>query len=151
MIWASMSQDMDLASGVEIRLAATWDVDQIVDLYRAAGWWKETYDAAGLGPLMRGSFAFAVAVDRMTGRPVGMGRVISDGVSDGYIQDLMVLPGYRRHGIGGRIVRALLNKCKDAGIQWIGLVAEPGSEEFHRGNGFAAMPGHVPMIYKGEP
>ncbi len=52
--------------------------------------------------LIRGSFLFAVAVDRKTGHAVGMGRVISDGVSDGYIQDLVVLPEYRKTGIGAQ-------------------------------------------------
>lgn len=146
-----MILDEQVADGVDIRLVDAWDAGQIADVYRAAGWWRETYDVAGIGPLIRGSFAFAVAVDRATGRPVGMGRVISDGVSDGYIQDLAVLPAHRGRGIGGRIVRALVEKCTAAGIQWLGLVAEPGSEEFHRGNGFRAMPGHVPMLYKGGP
>jgi aralkylamine N-acetyltransferase len=105
----------------------------------------------GITPLIKGSFAFAVAVDKGTSKPVGMGRVISDGVSDGYIQDLVVLPEYRRNGIGNRIVSTLVEACNAKGLGWIGLIAEPGSENFYRSLGFSVMPGHIPMIYKGKP
>ena len=44
-----------------------------------------------INDLIRGSFLFAVAIDISTGRAVGMGRVISDGIADAYIQDLVVL------------------------------------------------------------
>jgi GNAT superfamily N-acetyltransferase len=132
---------------VEIRLVNAWNTGEIADLYRAGGWWKETYDVEGIAPLMRGSFAFAVAIDRKTSRLAGMGRVISDGVSDGYIQDLVVLPAYRRHGIGKKIAAALVEACRARGVLWIGLIAEPGSERFYRTLGFEPMPGHVPMIY----
>jgi len=69
-------------------------------LYRAGGWWKDEYDPAEIPGLIRGSFAFAVAVEEESGRAVGMGRVISDGVSDAYIQDLVVLPEYRSRNVG---------------------------------------------------
>ncbi len=132
---------------IEILLVSSWDVEEIAGLYRAGGWWKDTYDMQGITPLIKGSFAFAVAVDKGTSKPVGMGRVISDGVSDGYIQDLVVLPEYRRNGIGNRIVSTLVETCKTKGLGWIGLIAEPGSENFYRSLGFNVMPGHIPMLY----
>lgn len=146
-----MSQDASVLTDVEIRLVDGWNVEEIADLYRAGGWWKETYEVAGLTPLMRGSFAFAVAIDRRTSRLAGMGRVISDGVSDGYVQDLVVLPEYRRSGIGKQIVATLVEACEAKGVLWIGLIAEPGSERFYEALGFAVMTGHVPMIYARRP
>jgi GNAT superfamily N-acetyltransferase len=142
-----MSPETGTMADVEIRLVDAWNVDEIADLYRAGGWWKDTYETAGLTPLIRGSFAFAVAVDRKTARLAGMGRVISDGVSDGYVQDLVVLPEYRRGGIGKKIVATLVEACRARGVLWIGLIAEPGSEKFYEALGFEVMPGHVPMIY----
>ncbi len=131
---------------IDVRLVDAWNVDEIADLYRAGGWWKETYEASGLLPLMQGSFAFAVAIDRKTSRLAGMGRVLSDGVSDGYVQDLVVLPGYRNSGIGTKIVATLVEACKARGVDWIGLIAEPGSERFYESLGFKVMSGHVPML-----
>jgi len=135
----------------EVRLIRAWDNDEIVDLYRAGGWWKEEYNPADILPLIRGSFAFAIASERRTGRAIGMGRVISDGISDGYIQDLVVLPQYRNSGIGTRIVAALMDRCRQAGVSWIALIAEPETEHFYLSKGFQVMEGHIPLIYRGSP
>ncbi len=135
---------------LEIRLVEVWDSSQIVALYRAGGWWKEEYNAAGIPALITGSFLFAVAVDTAINKAVGMGRVISDGVSDGYIQDLVVLPEYRKCGIGNRIVSELIGACKKRGLGWIGLVAQPGCEQFYKKLGFKKMEGYVPLLYEGD-
>jgi len=135
---------------VVVRLIHNWDEEEIADLYRAGGWWKDEYRPEDLPPMIRGSFAFAVASDPKTGRAIGMGRVISDGVSDGYIQDLVVLPQYRKRGIGRRIVAALVDKCLQSGITWIGLIAEPETGRFYQPLGFRTMDGHIPLIYRGK-
>ena len=80
---------------IRIALVRSWDAEEIIALYRAGGWWKDEYDPAEIPRLISGSFAFVVAAEKRSGRAVGMGRVLSDGVSDAYIQDLVVLPGYR--------------------------------------------------------
>ena len=138
-------------SSVRIALVHSWDPQEIVLLYRAGGWWKDEYDPAEIPGLIRGSFAFAVAVEEGSGRAVGMGRVISDGVSDAYIQDLVVLPEYRNRNVGTGLLEALLGACRAAGISWIALIAEPGSEPFYRELGFSPMEGHIPLMYRGEP
>ena len=135
---------------IVVQLVHSWDNNEIADLYRAGGWWKEEYDPAALGSLIQGSFLFAVAVDPKIGKAIGMGRVISDGVSDGYIQDLVVLPDYRKCGIGRDMVSALVEQCIQSGITWIALIAEPGTEFFYHPLGFVSMQGHVPMIFRGE-
>ncbi|MDI3506890.1 MAG: hypothetical protein PWQ46_1065 [Methanomicrobiaceae archaeon] len=135
---------------VEVRIVDAWDVDEIADLYRAGGWWKEEWNPAGLSSLIRGSFAFAVAVESSTGRTVGMGRVISDGVSDGYVQDLVVHPNYRDRDIGTMILSALLKECTSAGVTWIALIAEPETEAFYARSGFQRMEGHTPMRWYPE-
>ena len=136
---------------IHISCVRSWDAGEIVALYRAGGWWKDEYDPAEIPGLIRGSFAFAVAVDEKGGRAVGMGRAISDGVSDAYIQDLVMLPAYQKRGLGKALLALLLRQCRDAGITWIALVAEPGSEPFYQSLGFTRMEGHVPLIYRGEP
>jgi GNAT superfamily N-acetyltransferase len=135
---------------IAVRLVHGWDEEEIADLYRAGGWWKEEYKPEDLRPLIRGSFAFVVASDTKTGRAIGMGRVISDGVSDGYIQDLVVLPGYRKSGVGRKIVASLVERCLQSGVTWIALIAEPGTEQFYQPLGFRPMEGHVPLIHRGD-
>jgi ribosomal protein S18 acetylase RimI-like enzyme len=136
---------------ISVSLVRSWDAEEIVALYRAGGWWKDEYDPAEIPRLIRGSFAFVVAADKKSGRAVGMGRAISDGVSDAYIQDLVVLPQYRRKDLGSAMVSQLIARCREAGISWIALVAEPGSENFYVPLGFARMEGYIPLIYQGDP
>jgi ribosomal protein S18 acetylase RimI-like enzyme len=139
-----------LGHNITIRIVQAWSGNEIANLYRAGGWWNEEYDPGELPRLIRGSFLFAVAVDPETGQAVGMGRVISDGVSDGYIQDLIVLPEYRKSRIGTRIVSLLVKKCVESGISWIGLIAEPGTENFYLPFGFRPMEGCIPLIFRGD-
>jgi GNAT superfamily N-acetyltransferase len=134
-----------------VQLVHGWDEYEIADLYRAGGWWKEEYDPMELRNLIHGSFLFAVAVDPKKGCAIGMGRVISDGVSDGYIQDLVVMPEYRGTGIGARIVSKLVKKCLEMGVSWIGLIAEPGTEKFYMSLGFSPMDRHIPLLFHGDP
>ena len=139
-----------MRDNIAIQLVHSWDEVEIANLYRAGGWWKEEYDPEELPRLIKGSFLFAVAVNIKTGRAVGMGRVISDGVSDGYIQDLVVLPEYRKTGIGTQIVSTLVKKCIELGISWIGLIAEPDTEKFYLPFGFHPMEGHTPLIFRSD-
>jgi ribosomal protein S18 acetylase RimI-like enzyme len=139
---------MDDEDGIRIELVKTWEKEEIVQLYRAGGWWKEWMDPSLLQELISGSYIFSVAVDTSSGKPVGMGRVISDGTSDAYIQDVIVLPDWRNKAIGRMIVSALLESCLSRGISWIGLIAQPGTEDFYRSLGFKPMKGHVPMLFQ---
>ena len=135
---------------IEIRFVDSWSIDEIVELYRAGGWWKESYDTSLINQMIDGSFVFAVVVDTTIDKAVGMGRVISDGISDAYIQDLVVLPKYRGHGIGKKLVDFLIKQCLSNGIVWIGVIAEPGSDKLYRGLGFKPMKDHIPMLYQLE-
>lgn len=69
--------------------------------------------------------------------------MISDGVSDAYLQDIAVHPDWRRQGVGGRIVRFLTDELRRRGIDWIGLVGVPGTERFYPEQGFEAVPGYT--------
>jgi len=143
-------EDKSNDNSFRIDLVVSWQEEQIADLYRAAGWWKKGMDASKINDLIRGSFLFAVAIDISTGRAVGMGRVISDGIADAYIQDLVVQGEWRCWGVGKMILTKLLQECIFRKITWIGLIAEPGKEEFYGSLGFAPMPGHVPMLFHEE-
>ena len=133
---------------IEIKLVDSWPENEIVQLYKAAGWWKDDYDSSKINYMIKGSFIFAVAVDKILDKAVGMGRVISDGVSDAYIQDLMVLPDYRDSGIGGQLVKTLLEYCLSKKIIWVGLIAEPGQSGFYQNFGFRTLKNYNPMKYE---
>lgn len=126
-------------------------VQMIEKLYRTQGWWQEG-DAQSrqfLPRLIAGSHCFVVACSE--GEIVGMGRAISDGISDAYIQDLTVLEVYRNQGIGRRILAAILDRLQKDNIHWIGLMAEPGSENLYKRAGFTSMNGWSAMLLKKDP
>jgi aralkylamine N-acetyltransferase len=141
---------MKYVNQVKVEIVKSWEEGAIVDLYRAGGWWKEDMDPTRLGELIEGSFLFAVAIDISTNKTVGMGRVISDGIADAYVQDLVVLEGWKVMGVGKMILSRLLEECTSHKITWIGLIAEPGTESFYRSLGFVPMEGHVPMLFSPE-
>ena len=134
----------------EIKIVKTWPKDEIINLYKAGGWWKDSYDPSGIETLIKSSFAFAVVIDKKTNKSIGMGRIISDGVSDAYIQDLVILPEYRKKGIGKQLVNTLLDYCKSHKLLWIGLIAEPDQDGFYSSLGFKKMIRYVPMKYQSE-
>lgn len=136
-------------SGVVVRLVRRWPAAEILGLYRVAGWWDGS-TPSHIDKIVSKSFAFAVAVEQKSGKAVGMGRVLSDGVSDAYIQDVIVLPAYRSRRIGEKIVAALRDRCLSKKVSWVALVAESGTEKFYRKLGFKAMKGHTPMKYGGS-
>jgi len=49
---------------IEIKFVDNWSKDDIVELYKAGGWWKDSYDSSGIKPLIEDSFAFVVVVDK---------------------------------------------------------------------------------------
>ncbi len=138
---------------IEIRINASVEPLSLRELYRLAGWWNAGDETRPLSEwlprLVAGSFCFASAYDGE--RLVGMGRAISDGVTDAYIQDVVVHPDYRRRGIGAGIVTAIVEFLKEKRIDWIGLIAEPGSAAFYTELGFKPMANYIPMLYlRGE-
>lgn len=94
--------------------------------------------------IVSGSHRFLAALNK--GRLIGMARALSDGVSDAYIQDVIVDPDFRGKGIGAGLVETLARRLKDDGVNWIGLVAENGSEAFYGRIGFSKMNNSVPML-----
>ncbi len=135
---------------VEIKVIAAADRDALKSLYRQAGWWQERDQAPGgdswLDRLVAGSFCFVGAF--AGGKMVGMGRAVSDGASDAYIQDVTVLKEFRGLGIGAGIIEKIVGFLRERRIGWIGLVAEPGTQAFYRRLGFSVLEGYAPMLLK---
>lgn len=120
-------------------------IRSITVLYRAEGWWSGKADDPGLiARIVAGSHGFLVAT--IDGRIVGMGRAISDGTSDAYIQDVTVETRHRGEGIGTEIIRRLVRRLNDDGLEWIGLIAEKNSHLFYERLGFLPMRDSVPML-----
>ena len=135
-------------SPCNFRIVRDLDPAAVIRLYSQADWWAPGDVAEAVTPLLHGSFRVAAAFDGE--RLVGMARALSDGASDAYIQDVVVDPAYRKQGIGGALVRILLEELKKCGVSWIGLIGAPGPEHFYRELGFSPMEGFLPMRFTGD-
>nr|MDK2850197.1 hypothetical protein [Candidatus Cloacimonadota bacterium] len=125
------------------------DNARILELYRAAGWWEQKDDPANLqkvGKIIANSFCFVIAVK--DDEIIGMGRALSDGESDAYIQDVTVWEAQRGNGYGKGIVNFLVNYLHEHNIYWIALISEPGYEGFYNSLGFSEMKGYTPFLMK---
>jgi len=131
---------------MNIELVKEVDHNEFIALYQDAGWWEVDYekDLSFIDNIVKGSFLFAVVVNS-EGRMVGMGRVLSDGCSDAYIQDVVVLKEFRKQGIGRSIITFLIAELEKKGIDWIGLIGEPGTESFYNHLGFKRLKDYIPM------
>ncbi|MFC1887071.1 GNAT family N-acetyltransferase [Thermodesulfobacteriota bacterium] len=122
-------------------------IHQIIDLYRSEAWWTEgADDTNSAAKIVAGSYCFVIAT--VGNEIIGMGRAISDGASDSYLQDITVKASYRNQGVGSQIIERLVRRLNSAGLKWIGLIAERGSHEFYSRLGFEQMPDSLPMLKK---
>lgn len=124
-------------------------IKDLILLYKQAGWWEPSFDQHPefLDSIVKDSAVFVGVF--LEEKLIGMGRALSDLASDAYIQDVTVLKEYRGKGIGKKIIRALIEKLKEENVDWIGLIAEPGTSPFYAELGFEPLKDHVPLKYKG--
>ena len=74
---------------------------------------------------------------REDGRLVAAGRALSDGADAAYLADIVVLPSHQGRGLGGVLIRRLLDRVK--GQRKVILYAVPGKEPIYRKYGFRRM------------
>lgn len=77
-------------------------------LYQAAPWAAHR-NLEACREALKNSWAYVIAY--RDGKPIGCGRVISDGVTRAFIEDVAVLQAERRNGIGKQIVVSLELSC----------------------------------------
>lgn len=124
------------------------DGEEVKKIYLAVGWADESCDIAILSQLAVKSTVFVGAFDSETHAMIGMGRVLSDGISDACIQDIAVLPEYRRQGVGQAITQTLIDECLKKGIDWIQLIASKDGKSIYEKLGFEVMTDYIPMKLK---
>jgi len=138
----------DPPSELIIKIIQSAPMEELIGLYKDAGWWEPSYDQHPqfLNHIVKDSALFVGAFSKK--KLIGMGRALSDLASDAYIQDVTVLKEHRGKGIGKIIIQTLIKKLKENGVDWIGLIAEPGTDSFYTELGFKPLKGHVPFKYE---
>lgn len=121
-------------------ISNTLCASDFIRLRESAGWSKP--HTAQIEAGLRNSLFTVAAVYR--GQVIGMGRLVGDGFTICYIQDLIVLPEYQGKGIGTAIMNALITYIRDHAISetcvTMGLFATKGNEAFYEPFGFCVRP-----------
>lgn len=72
---------------------------------------------------------------------VGYVEVISDGVEDALVRNLLVHPGYRRQGIALKLLKLLVESIEKNGIKTVNVLFEPELARLYRKAGFRIIGG----------
>jgi N-acetylglutamate synthase-like GNAT family acetyltransferase len=113
------------------------------DLFQTTGWNDEyNFTPKELGNAIKNSWYSNSVYD--SGKLIGFGRVISDGVHHALIVDLIIHPDYQGRGFGRKLLDRLGNKCKEVNIRDIQLFAARNKSEFYEKAGFEKRPVDAP-------
>ena len=112
-------------------------IDDILHLYQAVAWTNYTNQPEMLEKSLAHSLAIYVARDGE--EIVGLVRLVGDGFSSVFVQDLIVLPSYQRQGIGSNLMKEALADYKNA--YQIQLATEQTEKTlgFYRSLGFETL------------
>ena len=122
---------------IKITKESSVSIDDVLPLYQAVGWTNYTNQPQMLEQSLAHSLAIYVARDGE--EIVGLVRLVGDGFSSVFVQDLIVLPSYQRQGIGSNLMKEALADYKDA--YQIQLTTEQTEKTlgFYRSLGFETL------------
>lgn len=81
---------------------------------------------------------------------IGFLDVVSNGVTDAYIQDLMVNPKYQGNGIGTHLMNEAIKKLKEDTIYMISVIFDEALLSFYKKFGFYTMLSGQLQTYESE-
>lgn len=93
---------------MEVKEYSLYHRDEILDLYESVGWTNYTARPEMLKVAYENSLLTLAAYEDKA--LVGIVRVVGDGASIVFIQDLLVRPEFQRKGIGTALMRAVLER-----------------------------------------
>lgn len=100
-----------MKGNIQYKEGLTFSKEDIKNLYEDAKWSLYTDNMDRLMKAITNSLKVITAWDK--DKLVGLIRVVGDGVSIIYIQDILVLKSYKRKGIGGGLIEKVLKNYSD--------------------------------------
>lgn len=116
-------------AGITVEASPKLSMDEVEALYRDVGWTTYADDVVTLEAAIAGSSRVVAA--RREGRLIGMARVISDGATICYLQDVLVHPSAQRAGVGRALVLAALEPYASVRQKVLLTDDEPGQRAFY--------------------
>ena len=122
---------------ITIRKQEIVKLEDVLHLYQAVGWTNYTNQPQMLEQALSHSLVIYLALDGDA--VVGLIRLVGDGFSSVFVQDLIVLPSYQRQGIGSSLMKEALEDFKEA--YQVQLATEQTEENvgFYRSMGFETL------------
>lgn len=108
--------------------------DELVTLYDSVEWSRYTADPERLYDAV--SRSLRVVCARKEGKLVGLARVVGDGLTIVYLQDILVDPGHQRLGVGRRLFGHVLEPFADVRQQVLITDDEQRQRQFYEAMGF---------------
>ena len=109
-------------------------LSDVLALYGAVEWLAYTKDPANLLRALEGSSTLVAAHDGEM--LVGLARVISDGASICYLQDILVRPSHHRMGIGRALAERALEQYSHVRQKVLITDDEPKQKAFYESLGY---------------
>ena len=109
------------------------DVKEICDLRQAVGWNRMEKELAD--PRLKSYYHIAV-YEEENQNLIGFVDSISNGVTDAYIQDLMIHPDFQGKGLGSELMNKMIDYLKKAGIYMISVLYDESLKDFYARFGF---------------
>ena len=107
----------------------------LADLRESVGWNRMEHDLSD--PRLCNAFHLC-AFDGT--RLIGYAAVVSNGVTDAYIQDVMVHPDHQRQGIGTQLMERVLSRLKQEGVYMVSVIyGGEALRPFYERFGFGTM------------
>ena len=122
---------------IKITKERSVSIDDVLPLYQAVGWTNYTNQPQMLSQSLTHSLAVYLARDGE--KIVGLVRLIGDGFSSVFVQDLLVLPSYQRQGIGSTLMKQALSDYKDAYQVQLATEETEKTLGFYRSLGFETL------------
>lgn len=123
------------------------DKKAFYDLYETTGWnRKYGFTEEDLHKAVSNSYFICCAYSGS--QLIGFGRLISDGIYQSFIGDMIVHPAYQKNGIGSQILTILIEKCQTEGMKWVQLTSAQGKMDFYKKFGFEERPADGPGMQK---
>ena len=122
---------------IKITKGTSVSIDDVLHLYQAVSWTNYTNQPQMLEQSLAHSLAIYVARDGE--KIVGLVRLVGDGFSSVFVQDLIVLPSYQRQGIGSALMKEALGDYKDAYQVQLATEQTEKTVEFYRSLGFETL------------
>ncbi len=112
------------------------NLKQLINLYQSVGWTAYTEKPELLQQAVHNSLYVLVAFDH--DQLIGLIRVVGDGLTIIYIQDLLVLPAYQNQGIGSTLINKVRKEFRHVRQQVLLTMEEPETRAFYEKNGFSS-------------